>query len=341
MAAKRKQFDFGAAMASSFENISPAVNSSTTVAIMNEASNSADNGEHVVLLRAEQIEANPANEKIYEISDLEALAKDISERGIQQPLLVRQKPDGKFQIVSGHRRFAANKLAVESFGYKTGELIPCLIKQDIKDQILEREAVVLDNLQRDKTDFNRMMELVSLRECAEERRKRGENIPNVRQYLSDKVGVSQSELHRYLSIADLLIGEFILLFRNQMMTTNVAYELSRLDPPTQRKIYNAWQGGASKNEVLTLPMMQTYRTGEQAAAKRVSTQRTSEKPMFKYKTIEQGTSDVRRAFEAVTDGLKASGLGLDRTATKRVLKKLGKARGDLEEVLELLSGVSE
>ena len=46
--------------------------------------------------------------------DIEGLAKDITEKGLLQPILVRPVDGGKFEIVHGHRRYKA----IESLGWK-------------------------------------------------------------------------------------------------------------------------------------------------------------------------------------------------------------------------------
>lgn len=73
--------------------------------------------------------------------DMERLVESIKNHGIITPVLVRRKEDGRFEMVSGHRR----KKACEIMGVKT-------IKAEIKD-ITNDEAVLLmvdSNLQRSK-----------------------------------------------------------------------------------------------------------------------------------------------------------------------------------------------
>ena len=173
MAGRNKTVDFGS---NPYEN--PNEDSTVEIGILNETSKSVSNGNRVHMLTVNKLIPNEKNNKIYDIMDLEALAKDISERGIQQPLIVRLRPDGKYTIISGHRRLAAYNLAVTKFGYNNGECLPCLLQNDIHSDLEEREALILNNLQRDKSDFNRMMEIVEMRKCAEERRDLGEKIEN-------------------------------------------------------------------------------------------------------------------------------------------------------------------
>ena len=71
--------------------------------------------------------------------DMDQLAESIKERGIITPVTLRQKPDGRYEIVSGHRRTKACELA----GLTT-------VKAEIKE-LSRDEAIILmveSNLQR-------------------------------------------------------------------------------------------------------------------------------------------------------------------------------------------------
>lgn len=71
--------------------------------------------------------------------DMDQLVESIKERGIITPVTLRQKPDGRYEIVSGHRRTKACELA----GLST-------VKAEIKE-LSRDEAIILmveSNLQR-------------------------------------------------------------------------------------------------------------------------------------------------------------------------------------------------
>lgn len=73
---------------------------------------------------------------------LEALSSSIKERGILQPILVRQKEnkDDEYEIIAGERRFLAAKLA----GLKT---IPAVVKNLNDSETLE--IALIENVQRE------------------------------------------------------------------------------------------------------------------------------------------------------------------------------------------------
>lgn len=64
--------------------------------------------------------------KVLENEDLKKLQDSIKDNGILEPIIVRKKDDGRYEIVSGHRR----KKACELNGLKK---IPCLIREMSND----------------------------------------------------------------------------------------------------------------------------------------------------------------------------------------------------------------
>lgn len=91
-------------------------------------------------IRLESLVESPFNpRKIF--TGLEDLAANIQSEGrVHEPLLVRMRPDGHYEIVFGHRRFRAAKLA----GLAT---VPCMYR-DMNDAEV-RSAQVAENLQRE------------------------------------------------------------------------------------------------------------------------------------------------------------------------------------------------
>lgn len=79
--------------------------------------------------------------KIIENAELEMLKKSISECGIMNPAIIRQKEHGRYEMISGHRR----KYVCQQLNIKQ---IPCIIKNLSDD---EATIFMVDsNLQREK-----------------------------------------------------------------------------------------------------------------------------------------------------------------------------------------------
>lgn len=90
------------------------------------------------------IEPNPFQPRLtFDQEALEELAESIRTLGLIQPITVRRTSDGKYQIISGERRFRASKLAGM-------EMIPAYIR-DTNDQGMLEMAIV-ENVQREDLD---------------------------------------------------------------------------------------------------------------------------------------------------------------------------------------------
>ena len=79
--------------------------------------------------------------KVENDDSIKELANSIKENGLINPLIVRQKENGRYELISGHRR----KLALELNGEKETEV-------NIKD-LTDDEAIIFmvdSNMQREK-----------------------------------------------------------------------------------------------------------------------------------------------------------------------------------------------
>ena len=85
------------------------------------------------------------------------LAASIKEHGVLQPLVVRRRPGGQYEIVAGERRWRAAKKA----GLKT---IPCVVSEIANEAVLA--VALVENIQRE--DLNVIEEAESYRRLTEE-----------------------------------------------------------------------------------------------------------------------------------------------------------------------------
>lgn len=86
------------------------------------------------------IDPNPFQpRKEFQPEELQELAASIRERGIIQPILVRNHGE-RYQIIAGERRFRAT----QSLGWKA---IPALVRERVSDREM-REVALIENIQR-------------------------------------------------------------------------------------------------------------------------------------------------------------------------------------------------
>ena len=140
--------------------------------------------------------------------DMDQLVESVRTRGVITPITLRQKEDGRYEIVSGHRR----KKACEIVGLETA---PCEIKELTRD-----EAIILmveSNLQRSTILPSEKAKSYKMRLDAMKRqgqrndltyRPVGDKLDNRRagEILGDSVGESERQIQRYIRINELNDG---------------------------------------------------------------------------------------------------------------------------------------
>ena len=99
----------------------------------------------IFLIPQEQIVPNPNQpRKRFDYDELEGLAQSIRQNGILQPITVRQREDGGFELISGERRLRAARLVGLS-------IIPSIVTEiDNKNSAI---FSLIENLQRQDLDF--------------------------------------------------------------------------------------------------------------------------------------------------------------------------------------------
>ena len=115
----------------------------------------------VLLIPVDMIEPNPFQPRMsFDQDALDELADSIRTLGLIQPITVRRKAEGRYQIISGERRFRACRLAGMT-------MIPAYIR-DTNDQGMLEMAIV-ENIQREDLDpievalsYQRLIEECSL-----------------------------------------------------------------------------------------------------------------------------------------------------------------------------------
>lgn len=99
--------------------------------------------EQIVMLPVDLIVHNPDNDKIFTMDGLDSLANSIKDDGFTGAIEVIKTDNGTYEIVSGHRRYEATKLA----GNKT---IPAIILPPM-DETMKAKKLITSNI------FNREM----------------------------------------------------------------------------------------------------------------------------------------------------------------------------------------
>ena len=95
--------------------------------VLRDVSDSGTNREQIEYISLSLIDEDPNN--FYQLTDIPLLADNISLCGLQHPIRVWQQENGRYMIVSGHRRRAALEMLVED-GYEQWKEAPCIVERD-------------------------------------------------------------------------------------------------------------------------------------------------------------------------------------------------------------------
>lgn len=172
--------------------------------------------------------------KVRDDEDMLQLVESVKERGVITPATVRQKEDGRYELISGHRR----KRACELAGF---EALRC----EVVD--LDRDAatvlMVESNYQRSQIlpsekAFAYKMRLEAMKRQAGRPSK--DNLVPVglnfsRVELSEQSGESQTQIQRYIRLTN-LVPELLDLVDEGKIKMRPAVELSYLDEDSQRAV---------------------------------------------------------------------------------------------------------
>lgn len=176
--------------------------------------------------------------KVRDDEDMIQLVESVKERGVITPATVRPKEDGRYELVSGHRR----KRACEIAGFDT-------LRCEVVD--LDRDAatvlMVESNYQRSQIlpsekAFAYKMRLEAMKRQAG-RPSKENSVPVAQNYegktsrelLGEQVGESQDQVRRYIRLTN-LAPELLDLVDEGKIKMRPAVELSYLDEDSQRAV---------------------------------------------------------------------------------------------------------
>ena len=197
----------------------------------------------------------PSEGNFYSMAEIEKLKRDIElAGGVKQNLTVTPLDDGRYKILSGHRRCRACLELVQE-GKPEYEFIPCGIEPPQPDKemqaIREELLIITTNSQREKTDWDRVQETKHLHDVLQRYKAHGGKLPGrVREIIADTLNTSAAQVGRMGAIAKNLIPEFQEEMREKRLGISAAYELSGLPEEQQRAAYaeHREKGGLSVSD---------------------------------------------------------------------------------------------
>ena len=202
----------------------------------------ADN-EQVIKISIDSIHDFPNHPfKVNDDEDMNKLIESIQERGVYLPTIVRQRVNGDYEMISGHRR----KHAAIKAGLKT---IPCIVKN-----LTDDEATILmvdSNIQREELlpsekAFAYKMKLEAMKHQGKQlentSRPMDEKSDNKisTEILGEEVGESARTIQRYIRLT-YLIPDLLELVDAKRIALRPAVEMSYINEDNQNLLYDIFK----------------------------------------------------------------------------------------------------
>lgn len=168
---------------------------------------------------------------------MQSMVESVKAFGIQTPAIVRLKEDGRYELVSGHRR----KMACELAGFET---MPVIIRNLSRDEAII--AMVDSNLQREVILPSEKAKSYKMKLDAMKRQGQRTDLtcvpmahklenPKSRAVLAEKVGESQDQIRRYIRLTE-LAPEILQMVDSGKIAFRPAVELSYLPKEEQQSL---------------------------------------------------------------------------------------------------------
>ena len=180
--------------------------------------------------------------KVLMDEDMEQLVDSIKRSGVMTPATVRMKEDGRYELISGHRR----KKACELAGLET---LKCEVKELTRDEAII--VMVESNLQRttilpSEKAFAYKMRLEAMNRQGERSDLTSSPLDNKlkgttsAQQISQKSGDSQPQIYRYIRLTE-LVPEILQMVDERQIAFRPAVELSYLTEGQQYTLLEAME----------------------------------------------------------------------------------------------------
>ena len=179
--------------------------------------------------------------KVLMNEDMEQLVESVSRSGVMTPATVRQKEDGRYELISGHRR----KKACELAGLET---LKCEVKELTHDEAII--VMVESNLQRSvilpsEKAFAYKMRLEAMkRQAGRPTKDNYSPVGNNSEFatssdeLAEKVGESKNQIFRYIRLTE-LVPEILQMVDERQIAFRPAVEISYLSEEQQYTLLEA------------------------------------------------------------------------------------------------------
>lgn len=194
--------------------------------------------EQIEYIPVDQIDPDPNN--FYSLDGLDELAGNIELIGLQQPIRVRPGEDGRFIVVSGHRRRAAILLIRDGGNEMFRDGIPCIVDRGEESPAMRELRLIYANAS------TRVMGPAEISKQAErtemllyQLKEEGiiEFPGRMRDHVAEACRISKTKLARLHAIRKNLVQPLLEEFDAGNLNESVAYRMSQEKPELQMELH--------------------------------------------------------------------------------------------------------
>ncbi len=167
----------------------------------------------------EKLRANPNQpRRTFSQDQLEELAASVKEKGIIQPLIVRETGGGEYEIVAGERRWRAAQMAQLHD-------IPVIVRQFDDTEVLE--VAIIENIQR--ADLNAVEEAAGYKQLMD-------RFGHTQEKLAEALGKSRSHIANLLRLLSLPLDVQTLVIEGKLSAGHARALITAENPSELAKI---------------------------------------------------------------------------------------------------------
>ena len=223
--------------------------------------------------------------KVLMDEDMEQLVESIKRNGVMTPATVRLKEDGRYELISGHRR----KKACELAGLET---LKCEVKELTRDEAII--VMVESNLQRSvilpsEKAFAYKMRLEAMkRQAGRPTKENYSPVGNNSEFatssdeLAEKVGESKNQIFRYIRLTE-LVPEILQMVDERQIAFRPAVEVSYLTEEQQYTLLEAMEYNDATPSLAQAIKMKKYNQDGKLTSEVIQSIMEEEKPNQKEK----------------------------------------------------------
>lgn len=181
--------------------------------------------------------------RVQDDEEMESAVQSISQYGVLTPLIARPRPEGGYEIISGHRRQHAAQLA----GLETVPVIVRDMSDDAATILMVDSNLQRENILPSERAFAYKMKLEAIERSMGRPKNVGQVVPDYfgkrsTEIVAEGTGESYKQVQRFVRLTN-LIPKLLDMVDNAQLSFNPAVNLSYLDE-AQQKIFIEAMGDA-------------------------------------------------------------------------------------------------